>query len=104
MVETEWPELAGVELRYLDRTWQLTGTVDVVQNGELLAVEVTRVDGVRHEGATLYFSLEGGPGSLNPGNLGDHFDRLERDSDEQRIIVRKGTETYRYDLKRMEYD
>lgn len=104
MVESEWPELAGAELRYLDHTWRLTGAVDVVQNGELLAVDATRVDGVRHEGATLFFSLDGGPASLNPGNLGGHFDRLERDSDEQHILVRKRNETYRYTLKRLEYD
>ena len=104
MVESEWPELAGAELRYLDHTWRLTGTVDVMQNGDLLGVDATRVDGVRHEGATLFFSLEGGPASLNPGNLGEHFDRLERDGDEQRIRVRKSNETYDYTLKRLEYD
>ena len=29
MVETEWPELGGVEVEYGDHTWELTGMVDV---------------------------------------------------------------------------
>lgn len=104
MDESGWPELADTELRYLDHTWRLTGSVDVLNNGELLAVDATRVDGVRHEGATLYFSLESPPASLNPGNLGAHFDRLEAGPDEQRLVVGKRDATYEYVLKRMEYD
>lgn len=39
MVESHWAELGGKEVRYRDRTWTLTGDVDVRNRGELLAVE-----------------------------------------------------------------
>ena len=103
MVETQWVELGGRELRYLDHTWTLTGAVDVKENGELLAVEASQVDDVRRPSAILYFGLENPPQSLNPGDLGEHFDHLERVDDTQHLVVKKEPRTYRYELHRLEY-
>lgn len=104
MVETHWDDLRGRELRYLDGTWALTGTVDALDDGELLAVEAERVDDVRGETATLYFGLPGPADSLNPGDLGEGFDRLEREDDDQFLVVRRERRTYRYELQRLEYE
>jgi len=103
MAETHWTELDGRELRFRDQTWALTGDVDVRQSGDLLAVKATRVDGVRHETATLYFGLDDPPASLNPGNLGEHFDHLETEDGQQTLVVRKDPRTYRYRLQRLTY-
>jgi hypothetical protein len=104
MVESNWPELAGEQVRYLDHTWELTGAVEVRGTGDALAVEATQVDGVRKRTATLHFGLEEPPESLNPGNLGGHFDRLEREGDDRYLVVSKGSRTYRYELRRLAYD
>ncbi|MDX1748650.1 MAG: hypothetical protein R3324_22180 [Halobacteriales archaeon] len=103
MVETRWPELGGKHVRYHDRTWELTGMVDVRGTGDLLDVEATRVDDVRHGNAVLRFGLENPPASLNPGNLGDHFDELEREDDRYHLVVKKEARTYRYALHGIEY-
>lgn len=104
MVEATWPELGGKELRYRDHTWRLTGDVDVRDGGRLVAAEAERVDGVRHETATLHFGLRSPPDSLNPGNMRDHFDRLERTPDGQFLVVRTDPRTYRYELERLTYE
>jgi hypothetical protein len=101
MVESHWEDLRGRELRYRDHTWELTGDVDVRESGELLAVEARQTDDVRHGTATLYFALEPPTDSLNPGNLGDHFDRLERTGNTQYLVVKKERRTYRYVLQRL---
>lgn len=93
-----WPELAGRQLRYGDRTWELTGEVEVKQTGNLVEVEVEQVDDVRHQTAVLRFGLEDPPQSLNPGDLGEHFDSLERHGEEYRLVVKKDPRTYRYEL------
>lgn len=101
---SHWPELGGKRLRYRDRTWELTGDVDVRENGALLAAEATQSDDVRRGTATLYFALETPTDSLNPGDLGEHFDRLERTDTSQYLIIKKETRNYRYELERIEYD
>ena len=58
MVESVWPELGGKELRYLDHTWALTGTVDVRDDGRLLAVAAERTVDSRRPAATLFFALD----------------------------------------------
>lgn len=103
MVETRWEDLRGRELRYLDHTWELTGKVDIRESGELLAVEATQADDVRHRTAILYFDVLGAD-SLNPGQVGDQFDRLERTEDGQYLVVRREGRTYRYELRRLEYE
>lgn len=103
MVETRWPELGGKQLRYIDHTWKLTGMVDVQGTGETLAVEATQVDDVRHGKAILRFGLENPPASLNPGDLGDHFDKLEQEDDRYQLVVKKEPRIYRYELQGIEH-
>lgn len=102
MVEARWPELEGKELRYAGHRWALTGEVDVRSTGELLAVEARQLDDVRHRTATLRFGLERPPASLNPGVLGDHFDRLERDDDGYVLVVKSEPRVYRYALQSLD--
>lgn len=104
MSETRWPELAGKELRYADHTWELTGLVDVRGTGEVLHVEAKQTDGVKHRTAILRFGLENPPASLNPGDPGDHFDRLERDGGQWYLIVRKEARVYRYELHGVQWE
>ncbi|MGQ4555494.1 hypothetical protein [Halobellus sp. GM3] len=104
MVETHWDDLRNRELRYRDHTWKLTGDVDVSGNGDQLGVEAVQTDDVRRQTARLYFGLDGGSGSLNPGDLGTHFDRLEHSPQTQSLVVKKSGRAYRYELQRMEYE
>ncbi|WP_132057056.1 hypothetical protein [Halorussus amylolyticus] len=104
MVETHWGDIAGREVRYTDHTWELTGNVGVRNSGESLAVEAKQADDVRGETATLHFEVEDPADSLNPGNLGEHFDSLERTREGQYLVVKKDRRTYRYELRRLEYD
>ncbi|MEF8807566.1 hypothetical protein [Natronomonas sp.] len=99
MVETEWPELGGKQLQYGDHTWELTGTVEVQGTGDSVAVRARRADDVRGEEVDLRFGIDEGPGSLNPGNLGEHFDRLERSGNLQYLVVKKEGTVYRYKLR-----
>lgn len=102
MVQSHWDDLRDRELRYRDRTWELTGDIDVRESGALLAVEARQTDDVRQSTATLYFELENPPDSLNPGDIGTHFDRLERAGNHQRLVVKGDHRTYRYELRRLE--
>ncbi|SEO21662.1 hypothetical protein SAMN04487948_101141 [Halogranum amylolyticum] len=104
MVETQWAELGGKELRYLDQTWACTGEVDVQQSGELLAVRAKQTDDVKGRSATLFFAVQNSPDSLNPGALGDHFDRLGQEDGEHYLELRTEGRTYRYGLQRMSYE
>jgi hypothetical protein len=104
MAESEWSELGGKEVRFGDETWRLTGTVDVRDSGETLAVEATETTDVRRERGRLFFDLVDGPRSLNPGNLGAHFDRLEPSGGSVQLLVDKGDRTHRYRLERLTYD
>jgi len=60
MVETEWPKLGGTKLQYSDHTWELTGTVEIAETGDVLAVEAKQVDDVRGRKANLRFGLQYG--------------------------------------------
>lgn len=104
MVEDTWKELAGKELQYADRTWELTGSVDVLGTGERLELEAREVNDVRHRRASLQFGVETPSDSLNPGALGEHFDRLERDGEEVSLVVKKSGRSYRYELRGLEYE
>ncbi|MFW5905481.1 MAG: hypothetical protein ACOCUO_01385 [archaeon] len=55
MVETELPELDGVEVEYGDHTWELTGMVDVRGTGESLEVNAKQADDVRGNEVDLRF-------------------------------------------------
>lgn len=104
MDETQWPELAGTELEYGDHTWELTGTVEIGEIGDVLSVRAKQVDDVRQPKASLRFGLRDGSSSLNPGNLGNHFDSLEREGDTHVLVVKKEARTYRYELQGLEYE
>lgn len=102
MVDTHWDDLRGEHLRYSDRTWELTGDLAVRDTGQVLAVEARQVDDVRHGTARLFFGLQSPTDSLNPGNLGEQFSRLERTENGQYLVVDKERRTYRYRLERLE--
>lgn len=104
MVETHWDDLRDSELRYQDRTWKLTGDVEVTRSGGLLALDAQRVDGSRRESATLYFDVADPPDSINPANADDHFHRVERSDGDYHVVVKAPGRTYRYELGRIEYD
>jgi hypothetical protein len=103
MVERHWEDIRDKRLRYRDGTWELSGDVDVLRDGDVVAVEATRVDGSRHEDARLYFGVEDPPGSLNPGDPGEQFHSLVREGDDQFLRVRAAGRSYRYELQRIEY-
>lgn len=104
MVEAYWEGLRGQSLRYLDREWELTGDVDVLGDGDLVAVQATRADDVRRQGARLYFGLQDPPGSLNPGNMGEQVEGVRRVDDEHHLLVATEGRTYRYELQRAEHE
>lgn len=104
MVETHWEELAGEQLRYGDRSWELTGDVELKGSGEQIALRARRADSVTHDDASLTFDLQNPPASPNPGNLETAFASLERDDDRHVLAVRIEPRTYRYVLERMEYE
>ena len=103
MVETHWDDLRGRRLQYRDHTWELSGDVDVREEGELLAMDAQRADGNRGEPALLHFRLVDAPDSLNPGNLGTHFDSIVREGSRHDLLIKKEARTYRYRLRRLEY-
>ncbi|MEA5387934.1 hypothetical protein VB779_13455 [Haloarculaceae archaeon H-GB11] len=103
MVEQRWEDIRGKQVEYNGHTWKLTGNVDVREDGDVLAVEAKQADDVKAEAAMLYFDNADPPKSLNPGSEGPHFDRLERDGDEQLLVVKKDPRRYRYRLERLEY-
>lgn len=104
MVEIRWPELSGKELRYRDKTWKLTGTVDVRGSGESLEVTATEVHDVKHSKATLQFNLRNPPASLNPGDFGTGSTSLEREDDRYYIVIEKEHRTYRYEIGGLQYE
>lgn len=104
MVEITLPVLAGKEVRYGDDTWELTGVVEVGGTGEYLEAEAEQVDDVRHRTARLHFGLENPPASLNPGNVGDYFEQLQREGDEYHLLVKTDERTYRYGLNSVGYE
>lgn len=103
MVEQVWDDIQEKQVKYQDRIWEITGKVVVKESGDLICVEATQLHDVRNRRATLYFTLQTPNDSLNPGNLGEHFDRIEQSRSNYFLIVKKGTKTYRYILQRLEY-
>jgi hypothetical protein len=102
MVEMHWDDLRGREVRYGDGVWELTGDVDVLDEGAHLVLAATEVDDVRHPTAELHFGVESPPAALNPGDMGDQFDSLERSGGNQYLVIKREGRTYRYKLQRME--
>ena len=104
MGETHWEDLRTREVTYDDHRWSLTGDLEILESGESLAVQARQEDDVRHRDGTLYFAVEDTDDSLNPGNLGDHFDRLDTSGPTPIIVVKTEGRSYRYELVRMEYE
>lgn len=102
MVDAHWEDLRGRQLRYGDDVWELTGDLEIRESGRSLAVEARRTEDVRQPKATLFFDVTTPENSLNPGDLGEHFDRIERRRGEQQILVKREGRTYRYELHRVE--
>ncbi|MEF8775178.1 MAG: hypothetical protein V5A43_01585 [Haloarculaceae archaeon] len=103
MVDTEWPDLEGQEVQYRDADWELTGEVDVQRDGTVIAAAARRTDDNQHGTARLSFQVQDAPASLNPGNLGTHFNRIDRSGADPAILVKGEGRTYRYSLERLEY-
>mgnify|MGYP006297720247 CR=1 FL=1 len=103
MGDARWTELRGKEVRHRDRRWELTGDVEVQESGAVLALRARNVDDVRHEEATLYFDRRTDEDTLNPGDLGEHFDSIERRGQSSFLVVKKDGRTYRYKLRRLEH-
>lgn len=103
MVDVHWDTLREKQLRYRDHTWTLTGDVEVRNSGEHLAVAARQADDVRRRRGTFSFEVHDTDESLNPGNLGDAFERLEQTGDGQALVVKHRGRTYRYRLNRLEY-
>lgn len=104
MGEPPWDDLEGRTVRYAGDLWELTGKVEVLDSGELLALSARREDDVRGESAKLHFAVEGAPHSLNPGDLGEQFDHIERTGDGHHLVVRTDGRTYRYGLEHLQHD
>ena len=104
MVEAHWEGVRGEEMRFRDETWELTGDVDLRGTGEVVQARARRVDGVKHEGATLQFGLDDAGESLNPGSVGDVSASLEREGERRYLVVERDPRTYRYELQSLEYD
>ncbi|WP_255149117.1 hypothetical protein [Halorarius halobius] len=103
MVETHWDALRGREVRYRDHTWELTGDVTVRDSGTVVSLGAVQTDDVRRRSARLQFDVAG-PSSLNPGSLGDVFERLERDGGTLTLVVETDGRRYRYRLTRLAYE
>jgi hypothetical protein len=102
MHERHWDDLGGLELRYRDHTWELTGDVEILRDGALIGAEVRQVDGTRHGTAQLFFAVENPPRSVNPGDLGDHFQELVKEDGKSYLKITSPRRTYRYELQRLE--
>lgn len=101
MTDAHWEALKGSELRYRDNTWELTGDVEIRDQGAHLAVKARQVDEVRHGPARLHFTIDDPPDSINPGALGEHFDSIERTKRANHLIIKTAGRTYRYTLRRI---
>ena len=103
MVEVAVPELEGARLRYNDDTWELTGTIEVKRNGELIEASARKPDRVRGSGGRFTFVLDSPPASLNPGNLGAFSCELTKGEREYGLTITRDGRTDRYGLKKMAY-
>lgn len=104
MDETVWPGLEGKEIQFRDRTWELSGTVAIQDDGEMLALHGRDTEGSARESGTFYFTLQDPPQSLRAGDIGNHFDRFERTKRDQYAVLETEGRTYRYRLSRLEFD
>lgn len=104
MVEQYWTDLDGQTIRYADAHWVCTGDVEIERDGRSLAVEAVERDDVKQRTATLYFTNDSPPGSINPGRVGEYFNRIERDSNRYTLLITTNQRTYRYRLTHISYN
>ena len=104
MGNLHWDSLTDGEVTFDDRRWSLTGDLEILDRGEILAVDATQTDDVRHPRATLYFSVTDSGESLNPGALGDPSAELDTSGASESIVVTTEGRSYQYDLARMQYE
>ena len=104
MVETEVSELEGERLRYNGDTWELTGTLEVKRNGELIKAHAKKPERVRGSGGRFIFTLDTSPASIYPGNLGELSCTLTEVDDGYGLIVERGGSTDRYGLTKLTYE
>lgn len=104
MHQRHWPDLEGTELRYRDRTWTLTGEVEILRDGALIGARATHPGGGRRGAAQLFFAVADPPRSINPGDLEEHDHELVREDGETYIVVSSTRRRYRYRLQRLEWE
>jgi len=104
MVEMNSPDLEGQRLRYNDDTWELDGTIDVKQNGNLIRARARKPDRVRGSSGRLKFVLETPPASLNPGNPGAFTCELTEDENGYGLAISRDGGIDRYRLEKLTYD
>lgn len=104
MVEMHVTALDGAELRYGGNTWQLTGDVEVTQNGESIRIFARQSERVRGTTGVLKFTLTDGSTSLNPGNLEDLSVTLSVDGEDYHLVVDRDHDTSRFVLSSVRYD
>ncbi|WIV67475.1 hypothetical protein [Natrialbaceae archaeon AArc-T1-2] len=103
MVETHKPELEGETLQYRDDAWELTGTIEIKRNGELIAAEARKTDRVRGETGRLAFTVANGASSINPGNPENFVAEIEPQNTGYALIASRDHTTDRYELNSMQY-
>ncbi|OIB56094.1 hypothetical protein [Natrialba sp. SSL1] len=101
MVEQHFPALEGERVQYSGDTWELTGEIDIKQNGDLIHATARTPDRVRGSTSLLGFSLESPPASLNPGNPGELTGELEQTDAGYELVVHRPHGTTRYKLNNL---
>ena len=104
MVEVHRPELEGERVRYRNDTWELTGTIDVRRNGDVVHTGARKADRVRGNAGRLSFTLADPPSSLNPGNLGEFQCDLQQGNEGAVLVINRDHTTDRYRLDSVSYD
>jgi len=96
-------DIEGEQIRFNDDTWELTGDIDVLQNGDVLKVTARKPERVRGNTAMISFKLQNPPASINPGNLGDIDVEVERTADGIELVVTRRHTSNRYRAKNLTY-
>lgn len=103
MGERHLPELEGERVRHNDDTWELTGAIDIKQNGARIHAEATKSDRVRGNRGTLGFTLADPPASLNPGTSESLDGELQQTDDGYELVIGRRHTTSRYELNNVSY-
>lgn len=104
MVEKYWADIDGQTIRYANAHWVFTGDVDIERDGRALAIEAVERDDIKGRTATLHFTIDSPPASINPGSVSEYFNRIERDGDRYTLIITTNQRTHRYRLTHISYN